>query len=137
MSLESKRYLAYTDGGSRGNPGKSASAFVVYNSINQEIHREAQFIGISTNNMAEYEALKMCLQKCLELHFLDLKVLSDSELMVKQIKGLYQVKDEKLAKYYREVKELIAKFQSFEISHIRRSENKVADLLVNQKLDEN
>ena len=132
-----KKYIAYTDGGSRGNPGKSASAFVIYQEDGQEVCRESLFLGISTNNASEYQALKMCLEKCLEKNFLEVKVLSDSELMVKQIKGIYQVKDEKLSKYYNEVKALIAKFQRFEISHIRRSENKVADLLVNQTLDEN
>ena len=136
MILKNSLYIAYTDGGSRGNPGKSASAFVVYDQEGVEVLKEAVYLGISTNNSAEYQALRLCLEKCVEVGISKIKVLSDSELMVKQIKGLYQVKDTNLLKLFLEVKKLIAKFQSFEISHIKRAENKVADLLVNQKLDE-
>jgi len=136
MILKNSLYIAYTDGGSRGNPGKSASAFVVYDQDKVEVIKEAVYLGISTNNSAEYQALRLCLEKCAEVGISKIKVLSDSELMVKQIKGLYQVKDTNLLKLFLEVKKLIAKFQSFEISHIKRAENKVADLLVNQKLDE-
>ena len=136
MILKNSLYIAYTDGGSRGNPGKSASAFVVYDRDKVEVIKEAVYLGISTNNSAEYQALRLCLEKCAEVGISKIKILSDSELMVKQIKGLYQVKDTNLLKLFLEVKKLIAKFQSFEISHIKRAENKVADLLVNQKLDE-
>jgi len=136
MILKNSLYTAYTDGGSRGNPGKSASAFVIYDQDKVEVIKEAVYLGISTNNSAEYQALRLCLEKCAEVGISKIKILSDSELMVKQIKGLYQVKDTNLLKLFLEVKKLIAKFQSFEISHIKRAENKVADLLVNQKLDE-
>lgn len=137
------QYSVYTDGGSRGNPGISAYAFVIYDS-NNEIYSSSGFLGISTNNKAEYTALLTALkyivsqiqENNLDLTITNYTLYSDSELMVKQIKGEYKVKDEDLKILYLECKELIKKIANFKIEHVRREKNKRADFLVNKVLDE-
>lgn len=125
----------YTDGGSRGNPGKSACAFVVYDT-DTVIHQDKFFLGINTNNQAEYHALLFALKYLNQKSILEAEFFSDSELMVKQIKGIYRVKDEGIQKVFTEVKNEIAKLKKFSINHVRREENKLADQLVNKCLDE-
>ncbi len=125
----------FTDGGSRGNPGKAASAFVVY--LNgQIIHEEFTYLGLTTNNQAEYQALLQALRYLSKNNLLEAKFFSDSELMVKQILKLYKVKDLEIQKIYNEVTKEMIKFKKFEIQHVRREKNKVADMLVNKCLDE-
>lgn len=125
----------FTDGGSRGNPGKAACAFVVYKE-NKVIHEEFSYLGITTNNQAEYSGLLNALKYLISNNILEAKFYSDSELMVKQILRLYKVKDAGIQKIYTEVIKEISKFKKFEISHIRREKNSVADKLVNKCLDE-
>jgi len=125
----------FTDGGSRGNPGKAACAFVVYKE-NKVIHEEFSYLGITTNNQAEYSGLLNALKYLISNNILEAKFYSDSELMVKQILKLYKVKDAGIQKIYTEVIKEISKFKKFEISHIRREKNSVADKLVNKCLDE-
>lgn len=129
------KYEIFTDGGSRGNPGISAFAFVV-NFEGKEIFSSSGFLDISTNNKAEYTALLNALKYVKEEGYENVTIYSDSELMVKQIKGEYKVKDEDLRKFYLECRELILKIKNFEIIHVRREKNKRADLLVNKVLDE-
>lgn len=131
----SKILEVYTDGGSRGNPGVSAYAFVVLEE-GVEIYTSSGFIGISTNNKAEYTALLEALKYIDNLEFESVKFYSDSELMVKQIKGEYKVKDTDLQIFYQECKQIISKIKHFEIIHVRREKNKKADYLVNKVLDE-
>lgn len=126
----------YTDGGSRGNPGKAACAFVIYENQNIK-HQEAQYLKITTNNQAEYGGLLSALRYLIKNNIFEAKFYSDSELMVKQIHKLYKVKEPSIQKIYNEVMLEIGKFKKFEISHVRREKNKVADLLVNKCLDEN
>jgi ribonuclease HI len=125
----------YTDGGSRGNPGKAASAFVVYKD-GHIIHQEKQFLGITTNNQAEYRGLLMGLKYLVENNFSEVTFYSDSELMVKQIHKLYKVKDLEIQKIYNEVSKELNKLKKFNLIHVRREKNKIADSLVNQCLDE-
>jgi len=125
----------YTDGGSRGNPGISAYAFVIYQN-GEEIFSSSGFLGISTNNKAEYSALLHALKYVAEETFEQVFFYSDSELMVKQIKGEYKVKDEDLKILFLECKQLISKLPLFKIEHVRRERNKRADYLVNKVLDE-
>lgn len=125
----------YTDGGSRGNPGISAYAFVVYKD-GIELFHSSGFLGISTNNKAEYTALQNALKHLNIEGYEDVSLFSDSELMVKQIKGEYKVKDENLKIIFDECKHLISKIKNFEIIHVRREKNKRADSLVNKVLDE-
>jgi len=126
----------FTDGGSRGNPGKSAGAFVVYED-NTVKHTSYRFFGVLTNNQSEYQALLDSLKFLVENNLLSqVDFYSDSELMVKQIKGEYKVKDVELSKIYEEVIDKIRKIDKFSITHIRREKNSLADKLVNKCLDE-
>lgn len=125
----------YVDGAARGNPGEAGIGVVI-----KEGHRVllevGAYIGKATNNIAEYMALIRGLEEALLLKKKDVKVTSDSELMVKQINGEYKVKNEGLLPLYLHAKELIGKFKSFEISHAFREENKHADKLANKGIDE-
>lgn len=125
----------YTDGGSRGNPGKAACAFVIFHD-GKLLHEEYKFLGITTNNQAEYSGLLNALKYLVSNNILEAKFYSDSELMVKQILKLYKVKDLGIQKIYLEVAKEISKFKKFEISHVRREKNSQADKLVNKCLDE-
>ena len=125
----------YSDGGSRGNPGKAASAFVVYKD-GKVFHEEFTFLGVTTNNQAEYQGLLQALKYLIKNEIYEAKFFADSELMVKQILKLYKVKDLEIQKIYNEVIKEVSKFRSFEITHVRREKNKLADMLVNKCLDE-
>jgi ribonuclease HI len=124
----------YTDGGSRGNPGKAACAFVVYKD-GELLHQESFYLGFTTNNQAEYQGLLKSLEFLISNNIFEAKFFSDSELMVKQIQKLYRVKDEGILKIYNEVSQKKNKFRDFQISHVRRESNKLADSLVNRCLD--
>jgi ribonuclease HI len=125
----------YTDGGSRGNPGISACAFVILKD-SEVFYQEHKFLGVTTNNQAEYNGLLSSLKYLVAKNIFEATFYSDSELMVKQIQKLYKVKDEGIQKIYNEVCKEISKFKKFEIKHIRRDKNKLADGLVNKCLDE-
>lgn len=125
----------YTDGGSRGNPGPSACSFVAYEGENI-IYKFSKFLGIQTNNYSEYQAVLNAVNwlKSKETAFF----FSDSELMVKQLNGIYKIKDQNLQKLAFEIKsEIKNKNLNVSFTHILRNNNKIADFLVNQKLDEN
>jgi ribonuclease HI len=126
----------YTDGASRGNPGKSAGAFVVYE--NDEVkHTSYRFYGIQTNNQSEYQAMLDALKYLSDSNMMgNVDFFSDSELMVKQIKGEYKVRDLGLAKIYQQVIDKIRNIDKFSITHIKREKNSYADKLVNKCLDE-
>ena len=131
----------YTDGGSRGNPGSSASAFVVY-SDNKLVSSGSKFLGTTTNNVAEYSAIIIALtwlekySKTKSVSSVDFIV--DSQLAQRQLTGVYKVKDAGLKVLYTNVKGLVSTF-NFQITfkHVPRSNNREADALVNQTLDEN
>jgi ribonuclease HI len=125
----------YTDGGSRGNPGDSACAFVVVKN-KVEIETQNFYLGTKTNNQAEYEGLIKGLEYIVKNNISEVKFYSDSELMVKQIMKLYRVKDEGLKTLYDKAGSLISRIKNFQIVHVRREFNKKAYLLVNQCLDE-
>lgn len=123
----------YCDGGARGNPGPAASAFIVYEN-KKIIHKEGKALGVTTNNVAEYTAVIMALTWLKEAT--SVTFFLDSELVVKQLTGLFKIKDEKLKELAINVKELERKF-SGEIFYksVRRESNAVADALVNETLD--
>lgn len=123
------------DGGSRGNPGPASWAFVLKDDADGEVIERTAFMGQATNNVAEYTALLELLDYATAHQFKKLKVYSDSELMVRQISGVYKVKNADLLPLYEEAKELIEQLQSFEIIHVRRELNKRADELCNKSLD--
>jgi ribonuclease HI len=132
--MEQIKVIAYADGGSRGNPGPAgAGAFL---EINGEcVSQVSEYIGIATNNVAEYSGLVKILEKALELGYKNIEVRMDSELVVKQIKGEYRVKNEGLKPLFAKAKLLASKFDTFAISHVRREANKLADRLANDAMD--
>jgi ribonuclease HI len=126
---------AHCDGGARGNPGPSGYGALIQDDRGMVIAELSEFLGMRTNNYAEYSGLLGCLQYALDHNHPRLRVVSDSELMVKQIQGKYQVKSPDLKPLYEEAKRRIAKLQAFEISHALRHKNKDADRLANEAMD--
>jgi ribonuclease HI len=125
----------HTDGGSRGNPGHAAIGFVLQIEGKEAImHKE--YIGIATNNTAEYGALIKGLHKAYEENVEDLECMLDSELVVRQMQGVYRVKDKNLQQLFARAKEAASNFRSIHFTAVRREFNKVADRLVNEALDE-
>jgi ribonuclease HI len=124
----------HVDGASRGNPGDAAYA-VVINVPGRPVVEESGTLGKQTNNVAEYTALIKALEKAESLHLRRLHIHSDSELMVKQMRGEYRVKNEDLRNLYEDAKELEKGFSSVTFTHVRREQNKRADELCNIVLD--
>jgi probable phosphoglycerate mutase len=126
---------AHCDGGSRGNPGPSGFGAVITDAHGHTLAELSEYLGIRTNNFAEYSGLLAVLDWTLKNHHSRLKVVSDSELMVKQIQGKYKVNSVDLKPLWQEARERIAKLASFEITHALRHKNKAADALANQAMD--
>lgn len=124
----------HIDGASRGNPGPAAYAIVLARP-GLPVVEEADTIGKATNNIAEYTALVEGLQLATELGVKRLAIFSDSELMVKQMKGEYRVKNPELLDLYNEAKRLMANFEKVTITHVRREQNARADAIGNEALD--
>jgi ribonuclease HI len=125
----------FTDGGARGNPGPAAYGFVLESEDGTVLAAEGEAIGTATNNVAEYSGLIAGLQKAVELHVPEVEVVSDSELMVKQMRGEYRVKNEALRELYDEATALARRVGNVEYRHVRRAHNELADKLVNDALD--
>jgi len=128
----------YCDGGSRGNPGPAAIGAVVYDTTTdppQLVATVSECIGVTTNNVAEYRALIAGLEKAVELDASEVIVVSDSELLVKQMRGEYRVKNEALRALSAEAGRLARRLGCVEYTHVRRHHNEVADRLVNDALD--
>lgn len=129
--------VIYTDGGARGNPGPAGAGAIIYSG--QEVIAELKkYLGEATNNVAEYEALILALEETKKRKLSDnaVEVRMDSELIVKQMKGEYKVKDKNLKILHSRVRELLKDFSSVSFKHVRREENKEADRLVNEAIDE-
>ena len=133
----------YCDGASRGNPGPASTGVIVYESTGNPIIQNGYFLGVMTNNEAEYSALARGLELVFE-HFeqnkkiqsgFKLNIFLDSELVVKQIKGEYKVKKERLKPLHAKVKNLLVRLSSYSIQHVPREKNKEADALANEALD--
>ena len=124
-----------TDGGARGNPGPGACGAVVKDQTGNIIRREGRFLGICTNNEAEYQGLILGLETALELGADCLEVNMDSELVVKQLRGEYRIKEPRLAELYAKAKALDQKFSEVRYFAVKREKNKEADAIVNQVLD--
>lgn len=123
------------DGGSRGNPGPGASACVIKNQKGDLLESEGLFWPNCTNNQAEFNALKLALQKARELGGTELYIKADSQLLVKQFLGEYKIKNPELKSLMAEIKEISARFKKINIQHIPREQNKEPDLLCNQTMD--
>jgi len=126
---------AHCDGGARGNPGPAGYGALIQAPDGSVIAELSEFLGFKTNNFAEYSGLLGCLQYALDHGHRRLRLVSDSELMVKQIQGKYQVKSPDLRPLFDEAKRRIAKLDGFEISHALRHKNKDADRLANEAMD--
>ena len=128
-------HTAHCDGGSRGNPGPSGYGAVIEDEQGRVVARLSEYLGIRTNNYAEYSGLLAVLQWAIENGAKHLRVVSDSELMVKQMKGLYKVKSPGLIPLWQEAKRRAVELEGFEIRHTLRGGNKEADRLANEAMD--
>jgi ribonuclease HI len=126
---------ANIDGGARGNPGPSAYGVVVHDAKGEVIAELSDYLGIQTNNYAEYSGLLAALDFAVREEHPSLKVLSDSELLVRQMQVRYKVKSPGLIDLYDRARALVRKLEHFSIDHVLRQYNKDADALVNQVLD--
>jgi ribonuclease HI len=126
---------ANIDGGARGNPGPAAYGVIVRNAKGEIIAELSDYLGIQTNNYAEYSGLLAALDFAVREKHLSLKVLSDSELLVRQMQGRYKVKSPGLIDLYDRARTLVRKLEHFSIDHVLRQYNREADALVNQVLD--
>ena len=124
-----------TDGGSRGNPGPAAYGYVLESEDGHVLDARGQAIGTATNNVAEYRGLIAGLESAVERGIDELEVVSDSELLVKQMQGEYKVKNETLKTLQREAAELASDLRRVTYTAVRRAHNELADRLVNEALD--
>jgi ribonuclease HI len=126
----------YTDGGARGNPGPAAAAYVLEAEDGTVLDARGETIGVATNNVAEYRALVAGLRKARDLGLEDVEVVSDSELLVKQMNGEYRVKNAALIELSLDAAHLAGEIGRVRYRAVRRAENELADRLVNEALDE-
>jgi ribonuclease H / adenosylcobalamin/alpha-ribazole phosphatase len=124
-----------TDGGARGNPGPAAFGYVLEAEDGTVLAAHGETIGVATNNVAEYSALVAGLEKAAELGVRQLDVVSDSELLVHQMRGEWKVKNEALRELWRKASRLATRFDRISYSAVRREHNELADRLVNDALD--
>jgi ribonuclease HI len=129
-------FHANIDGGSRGNPGPAAYGVVIRDGRGEIVARLKKYIGQNTNNVAEYFGLIAALDYAQTHAIRGLRVASDSELLVKQMRGQYKVKSEELKPLFERAKKMSQTLESFRIEHVYREQNREADALVNQALDE-
>lgn len=137
-----KKFIIYTDGGSRGNPGKAGIGVVICNEKDQEVKKYGEYLGDNlTNNDAEYSAVIFALKKFKALfgkklaENTDVEIRADSELVVKQLNGQYRLENPKIQQFFIEIWNLKFDFQSVKFKHIPRERNREADRLVNEALD--
>jgi probable phosphoglycerate mutase len=132
----SSTIVAYIDGGARGNPGPAGYGVVITNASGEIVAELSKYLGQRTNNFAEYSGLLAALEFTLSHNYESLNVVSDSELLVRQIRGIYKVRSPELKQLYEQARLLIGKLHDFHIEHVRREKNKQADKLANQAMDE-
>lgn len=131
---ESLQLVLYVDGSSRGNPGRAGAGVWITNREGKEIVRMSRYLGHKTNNEAEYWALVLGLKEAKRLGGNSIRIFTDSELIERQVKGLYRVKDLNLKTLHGKVIRNLKEFSSFEIESIPREQNREADLLANQAI---
>lgn len=129
------KVLIYSDGGARGNPGPAATGYVIYNQNGILLQEKGEYIGIATNNQAEYKALISALSVAKKLKAQEAVCYLDSELVVRQLLGEYKIKNPGLKELFKKTSSLISSFLKIDFKHIKREENKQADKLLNQVLD--
>lgn len=134
--MEAEKLIFYIDGASQGNPGESGVGVLMCDEDGKGIQRFKKYIGQATNNVAEYLALLIALQEAVKVRVRDIQIYSDSELLVRQVQGIYRVKDDKLKQLYSLFENLREYFRSFTIEYIDREKNKEADKLATQAIRE-
>lgn len=127
--------IIYTDGGSRGNPGPSASGYVILDSEEKVLEEGGEYLGITTNNQAEYQAVKLALEQAVKYHPHKITFRIDSELVVEQMRGQYQIRNRDLWPVHAHIQELLLQFSKVSFVHVRRELNTLADAKVNEILD--
>jgi probable phosphoglycerate mutase len=132
---KSPEVIAHIDGASRGNPGPAAYAVVMQSSDGSKLAAFSEYLGEATNNVAEYQALLAALEYALRNHYLRIHVQTDSELLARQIEGVYKVKSPGLKPLQQRALQMIASLESFSIQHVPREQNHEADRLANQALE--
>jgi ribonuclease HI len=130
-----KLLIAHSDGGARGNPGPAGYGVVIQDESGRKVAALSEYLGHQTNNFAEYQGLIAALEYAIQHEPRALKVISDSELLVRQIKGIYKVKNPALQDLHARAKELIAQLDWFSIGHALREHNQEADRLANEAMD--
>ena len=125
----------FTDGGARGNPGPAAYGYVLESEDGHVLAAHGEAIGRATNNVAEYSGLVAGMAKAADVGVRELEVVSDSELLVKQMRGEYKVKNEALRQLWEEAQDLERRFARVRYTAVRRAHNELADRLVNEALD--
>jgi ribonuclease HI len=128
-------HTAHVDGGARGNPGPAGFGLVIHDAQGKKVAELSQYLGHRTNNFAEYSGLLAALRYAIGHGIQSLKIISDSELMVRQMKGIYKVRHPELRKLYDEAQRLTAQIEYVEIRHALREQNRTADGLANQAMD--
>jgi len=131
-----KELKLYADGGSRGNPGPSASGFALMNMNNNVIVKTGVYLGITTNNQAEYQALKLALEEALKLGAREVHVYMDSLLVINQMLGIFKVKNRDLWPIHNTIEALTRQFHHVSFTHVPRELNKLADAAVNEALND-
>jgi ribonuclease HI len=126
----------FIDGASRGNPGPAGIGVAIFDSKGGSLAEESAYIGRATNNVAEYRALVQALEKAVEMGASRVMIMTDSELLYRQMRGIYRVRDAKLISLFRQAVSLAKEFQGFQLCHIPRRETEKADSLANHALDQ-
>lgn len=129
------KLILHTDGGSRGNPGPAAAGIVLDNTKGNCVKELGVFLGKATNNEAEYQALVYGMAAGLKLGATELECYLDSELIVKQLKGIYKMKNTRLKVFYQKIKQMEKMLEKVTYKHVKRDKNERADALVNEVLD--
>jgi ribonuclease HI len=130
------KVIVHVDGGARGNPGPAAAACVISSPEGEVLGEHAQLLGTVTNNVAEYRALLLGLERARELGASEIEVIGDSELIAKQVRGIYKVKHEAMKLLHSEAKAALGQFERWSIRTVPRAQNEHADALVNAALDQ-
>lgn len=134
--LSKARLRVFSDGAARGNPGPAGAGAVIESADGRVLARLGRYLGRATNNQAEYQGLILGLEHALEMGAREVEVFADSELLVRQLRGEYRVRNEGLLPLWREAKGLLDRFEGFRLTHIPREKNVEADEMSNRAIDE-
>jgi ribonuclease HI len=126
----------YTDGASRGNPGQAGAGLILLDDKGNIIFESKMYLGTCTNNEAEYRALIFGLKEALRLNLTLVNIHLDSELVVRQMEGIYKIKNRNLGQFASEAKKLLSSFEKYNIKHVPRHRNSEADRLANEAIDD-